>query len=78
MKKITCHQLGGACDLVFEANTFQEAAKMSKDHGTEMFQKKDKAHLDAMNKMRELMHTPDAMQIWMKEKEDLFNSLPHI
>ncbi|MDB9932834.1 hypothetical protein OAD28_09005 [Flavobacteriales bacterium] len=40
MKKMTCKQLGGACDLVFEANTFDEMAELSKQHGTEMYQKK--------------------------------------
>ena len=55
MKTMTCKQLGGACDKEFHAETFEEIAEMSKQHGTEMFQQKDKAHLEAMNKMKELM-----------------------
>ena len=31
------------------ANTFEEIAEMSKQHGMEMFQKKDETHLKAMN-----------------------------
>jgi hypothetical protein len=31
---------------------------MSKQHGMEMFQKKDKAHLKAMNEMQQLMQKP--------------------
>jgi len=45
MKKMTCNQLGGACDKAFRANSFDEIAEMSKQHGMEMFQKKDAAHL---------------------------------
>ena len=55
MKKMTCKQLGGACDKEFRANSFDEIAAMSKQHGKEMFQKKDAAHLKAMNEMQELM-----------------------
>ena len=40
MKKMTCKQLGGACDLEFQANTFDEIAELSKKHGKEMFEKK--------------------------------------
>ncbi|MGS0526510.1 hypothetical protein ACU8V7_16330 [Zobellia nedashkovskayae] len=40
MKTMTCKQLGGACDMEFSANTFEEIADLSKNHGMEMFQKK--------------------------------------
>ncbi len=52
MKTMTCNQLGGACDLEFSANSFEEIAEMSKQHGMEMFQKKDAAHLEAMGEMQ--------------------------
>jgi predicted small metal-binding protein len=42
MKMMTCKQLGGACDKEFRANSFEEIAEMSKQHGMEMFQKKMK------------------------------------
>ncbi len=51
MKTLTCKQLGGACDLEFHANTFEEMAEMSKKHGMEMFQKNDEPHLKAMNEI---------------------------
>lgn len=78
MKTMTCRQLGGACDKEFHANTFEEISEMSKQHGMEMFQKNDKAHLEAMNKMRDLMKSEDseAMNNWMKAKRDEFNALP--
>ena len=76
MKTMTCNQLGGACDLEFHAETFEEMAEMSKQHGMEMFQKGDQAHLDAMNKMREMMKAPDAMQKWYAELKEEFDALP--
>ena len=51
MKTMTCEQLGGACDKVFQANTFDEIADMSKQHGMEMFQSQDAEHLKAMGKI---------------------------
>ena len=57
MKTMTCIQLGGACDTEFHANSFEEMAELSKKHGMEMFQKGDKDHLEAMNKMKEIMKT---------------------
>lgn len=77
MKKMTCKQLGGACDHPFEATTFDEIATMSKNHAMQMFHKKDKAHIKAMEKMQQLMQSPDAMKVWMEEKRKEFNNLPY-
>jgi len=76
MKRMTCKQLGGACDTEFRANSFDEIAGMSKQHGMEMFQKKDAAHLEAMNKMQELMKRPEAMKEWFESKRKEFDALP--
>ena len=76
MKTMTCNQLGGACDNEFHANTFEEIAEMSKKHGTEKFQIGDEQHLKAMNKMMELMKSPEAMTKWFENKNKEFNSLP--
>ena len=76
MKTMTCIQLGGACDKKFHANTFEEMAEMSKKHGTEKFQIGDEQHLIAMNKMMELMKSPEAMTKWFEHKKKEFNSLP--
>ena len=38
-EKMTCKKLGGACDELFAANTFEEMAELSKMHGMAMFQK---------------------------------------
>ncbi len=76
MKTMTCKQLGGACDLEFHAETFEEMAKLSQQHGKEMFAKKDDAHLIAMKEMGELMNDPEAMQQWMESKRKEFEALP--
>ncbi len=60
----------------FQADTFEEMAAMSKQHGIEMFQKKDAAHLEAMNKLQELMKTPEDMEKWFESKRKEFEALP--
>ena len=76
MKTMTCNQLGGACDKKFQANTFEEMAEISKKHGSEKFQMGDEQHLKAMNKMMELMQSPEAMKEWFENKRKEFDSLP--
>ena len=76
MKTMTCKELGGACDKAFKAETFEEIAAMSKQHGLEMFQKEDRAHLKAMYEMKTIMKSTNAMQTWFKNKKTLFNALP--
>ena len=75
MKKMTCRQLGGACDKTFKAETFDEMAKLSKTHAMEMYQAGDAAHIEAMTQMSELMSDPDSMQQWMDEKRAEFEAL---
>lgn len=73
---MTCNQLGGACDVEFQAETFEEMAELSKKHGAEMFQKGDAAHLEAMNNIKHLMKSPEAMQAWFGERRREFDALP--
>jgi len=49
---------------------------MSQKHGTEMFQKGDEAHKQAMGQMQELMKSPDAMTEWFNNKKQEFDALP--
>lgn len=76
MRTMTCKQLGGACEEAFSANTFEEMAELSKAHGMDMFQKQDKEHLEAMNKIQELMKNPAAMAEWFESKRKEFEALP--
>jgi hypothetical protein len=73
---MSCKQLGGACDKEFHANSFEEIAEMSKQHGMEMFQKKDEAHLKAMSEMQELIKNPEEMKSWFENKRAEFEALP--
>ena len=75
LKSMTCRQLGGACDEVFSAETFEEIAELSKQHGRAMFQAQDAPHLAAMEKMKE-MKSPEAMQDWFMARKAEFDALP--
>jgi predicted small metal-binding protein len=77
MKTMTCKQLGGACNQTFTANTFDEIAMMVSKHAREMVQQGDAAHIEAMNEMRNAMTSPEAINTWMDEKINAFNSLPN-
>ncbi len=74
MKTMTCEQLGGVCQEEFSASSFQEIAGLSQEHGKKMFASNDPAHMSAMSEMMQLMQS-GGMDAWMKEKEELFNSL---
>ena len=75
MKTMTCKDLGGACNVKFQADSFEEIAEMSKKHGMEMFQKGDKPHLKAMQEMRERMKSPGDMEAWYDSKRKEFEAL---
>lgn len=75
MKTMTCLQLGGACEKQFHANTFEEMAELSKQHGTEMYHAGEELHLKAMNDMMELMKSPNDMKAWFEGKRKEFENL---
>lgn len=75
MKTMTCKQLGGACDVAFKADSFDEIAKLSQQHGMEMFKKQDAAHLKAMDDMRALMQKPEEMAQWFAARRAEFEAL---
>jgi len=74
---MTCKQLGGPerCQVKFHAETFDEVAKQSHTHGSEMFKAQDEAHLKAGAAMKEMMQEPGAMQKWMDERKKEFDDL---
>ena len=78
MKVMTCKQLGGACDLEFQADTFEEMAELSRKHGMEMHEKQDTAHLAAMQEMRALMQKPGDMEQWFEARRQEFDALPDL
>ncbi len=54
----------------------KKSQKKSQKHGAEMMEKGDKAHLKAMQEMREIMSDPDALMKWMEAKRKEFEALP--
>ena len=74
MKSMTCNQLGGACDKVFTAATFEEMAALSQQHGKEMFGAQDGAHMAAMNEMMAIMQN-GKMDEWMNARKAEFDAL---
>lgn len=75
MKSMTCNQLGGACDEIFQAETFEEIGNLSRNHAMKMFQQEDAAHIAAGERMRELMQEPEAMKEWFDSKKKEFDAL---
>ncbi len=68
MKKLTCKDLGGPCDHVFESETFEEMAELCKAHVMEMIAAGDAPHQDAVNAMMSM--APEQQQVeFLKYKE---------
>lgn len=74
MKSMTCNQLGGACDLVFTSDNFDDLASQSQQHGKEMFGANDGPHMAAMGKMMALMKSGE-LDSWMDERKKEFEAL---
>jgi hypothetical protein len=75
MKTMTCKELGGACDIKFQAETFGQMTEISMQHGIEMMQSNDEAHMKAINTMREIMQNPVTMNQWFVERQAEFDAL---
>jgi len=74
MKMMKCNELGGACDKEFCGETFEEIAKQSKEHCMEMINLGDKDHINAMDKMGELMKDSENLDKWMDERKEIFDN----
>ena len=73
---MTCKQLRGACDKEFHAETVEEMVKLSQEHGMEMMQKGDQAHIKIMEEMREKGKDAEAREKYMAETKKEFDALP--
>lgn len=76
MKSMTCRDLGGACELVFRAGSFEEMGELSRKHAMEMLHAGDPDHRKAANAMKALMAEPGALQAWYEDKRREFEALP--
>lgn len=75
MKTMTCRQLGGACDIKFQAETFGNMAELSMKHGMEMMKANDEAHLKAIEEMKVIMQNPTTMHEWFDARKAEFDAL---
>ncbi len=74
MKKLTCRDLGGACDTELTGETFLDIGKQSHAHVVEQIKNGDTAHMQAAEKM---MHaTPEQLQEWMEGWQRAFENAP--
>lgn len=78
MKRMRCKDLGGPCEKIFEAETWDEMAEISRKHGMKMYQLGEEDHVHSMEQMQYMMRDPESMANWMKEKREAFESLPHM
>ncbi len=76
MKKTTCNNLGGACDLVVTGETPAEMGENSRKHVMEMVRSGDGAHKRAMEEMMAL--SPADQQKWYSDFQDNFSSLEDV
>ena len=76
MKKLTCRDFGGPCDMELTGDSFQEIGKKSYDHVMEQINKGDEAHKAAAAKMRNA--SPEEQKSMMAEYEKRFNEAPSI
>jgi hypothetical protein len=74
MKKLTCKQLGGACDEEIAGATFAEIGKKCREHVMAKIKAGDAAHKAAADKMSKA--TPEQQKKMMAEFENRFNSAP--
>ena len=73
---MTCNQLAGAYDLIFQAKTFEEICELSKQHGMKMMHSADSAHMAAMSEMGSMMQDFAIMQAFFDGKCKEFDELP--
>jgi predicted small metal-binding protein len=76
MKKLTCRDLGGPCDVEITGNSFEEVGKKSHDHVMEQINSGDEAHRAAAEKMRSA--SPEEQKSMMAEFEKRYNEAPEI
>ena len=76
MKKLTCKDLGGPCDMELTGDSFQEIGKKSYEHVMEQIKNGDEAHKAAAGKMRNA--SSEEQKSMMAEYEKRFNEASSI
>lgn len=76
MKKLTCRELGGPCDVEISGSSFTEIGEKCREHVMEQINKGDAAHSAAAEKMRSA--PPEEQRSMMAEFERRYNEAPSI
>jgi hypothetical protein len=76
MKTMTCHQLGGACDLELRGSTADEVIKAQDRHLREIVAGGGEAHQGALKAMKGRWKHPIAGMGWYKATKQAFADLP--
>ena len=74
MKKMTCKELNGVCDVEITGNTPEEMIKNSQEHAMSA---NDDAHKNKMKEMGQEMHNdPEAVKKYMDDFKAKFDAQP--
>lgn len=76
MKTMTCRQMGGPCDAVFQGNTADEVIKMQDKHLKEIVASGDKIHKNALKEMQNRWKHPIDGIGWYLKTKKTFAALP--
>jgi predicted small metal-binding protein len=76
VKTMTCHQLGGPCELALRGNTADEVIKAQDKHLREAVAAGDESHQPALNDMKGRWKRPFASMGWYKDTKRAFADLP--
>ncbi len=76
MKRMTCAQLGGPCDLAHEGDTADEIIKKHDEHLRAMVASGETAHEPARAEMKGRWKRPVSGMRWYKNTKAQFASLP--
>ncbi len=76
MKTMTCHQLGGACDLQLRGESADDVIKAQDKHLREAVAGGDTAHRPALDDMKGRWKHPIKGMGWYKDTKRAFAALP--
>lgn len=76
MKTMTCHDLGGPCELAHHGNTADEIIKAQDKHLREMVAGGDQTHTLALNDMKGRWRHPISGMGWYKATKREFAARP--
>ena len=76
MKTMTCHDLGGPCDLAHRGETADNVIKAQDRHLKDADQAGDATHRDAREAMKGRWRHPKRSMGWYKDVKATFAGLP--